>query len=228
MGYQRVQVGGTDKSSPKASVQVILRIKRALFWSLLEDDALHSQSAPHMVGRFLGCPCLQMTPIELSALFWRLSPTTGLDSQSSIRAVGALVTNDAVMQSCLTIRTPRPAMPPSADPCALCYSSFLRSTKFLWWVLPPLTLRRGCCPSSFPPPSLIFLLLFCLTVTRSSHHSRDPYAISIGELTDSFSSLRAAVRCGQEHLEAPHASLPAPLHLLGWIHLVTHVIPDRP
>src|SRR5436305_6516308 len=114
MGYQSVQVGGTDKSSPKASVQVILRIKRALSWSLLEDDALHSQSCPPHGGQVPWRSLSSVTPIELSALFWRLSPTTGHDSNLQFGAVGALVTNDAVVQSCLTIRTPRPALSPRA------------------------------------------------------------------------------------------------------------------
>src|SRR4051812_37442315 len=119
-------------------------------------------------------------------------------------------------------------MPPSAHPCALCHS-FMPTLNKVFVVGPSASdSPPWLLPFLFPTSSLIFLFLFCLTVTHSSHHSRNPYAISIGELRDSFSSIRATVRCGHEHLEPPHASLPAPLHLLGWIHLVTHVIPDCP
>lgn len=33
---------------------------------------------------------------------------------------------------------------------------------------------------------------------------------------------------GKNTESPPHSPLPAPLRLLGWIHLVTHVIPDCP
>jgi len=92
MGYQSVQVGSTDEPSPKASVQVILRIKRALSWSF-------HRRCPHMVGRCRGC----LTPVGSINAVWRPNPTTGLDSKSAIRAVSALVANDAVAQSCSTI-----------------------------------------------------------------------------------------------------------------------------
>src|SRR5271170_2675809 len=49
--------------------------------------------------------------------------------------------------------------------------------KVLWWVLPPLTVRHGCShlSSSHHVINLsLFSFSFVLTVTRSSHHFRDP------------------------------------------------------
>jgi hypothetical protein len=55
----------------------------------------------------------------------------------------------------------------------------LTLNKVLWWVLPPLTVRRGCWASSSHTVVnlflfFLFLFLFCLMVARSKHHSRDP------------------------------------------------------
>jgi hypothetical protein len=66
-------------------------------------------------------------------------------------------------------------------------------------------------------------------VTRSSHHSRDPMLFPLAGSQIPSLVLGPQFVAG-ENIESspPHSPLPAPLRLLGWIHLVTHVIPDCP
>ena len=143
--YQSVQVGGTDEPSPKASVQVILRIKRALSWSFAGGRCFASQSAPpHMAGRFRGLSLSPVTPVGVSALFgasapqWASTPSPQFGQSAPLRA------NHEVVQSTLDRWYATPGT------CALCHSSFPRSTKFCGGSLPPLTVRRGCLPFLFP------------------------------------------------------------------------------
>src|SRR5271156_6546908 len=92
---------------------------------------LHRKCPPH-AGQVPSLSSSPVMPVGLSALFGASAPQWASTPSPQFGQSAPLLANDAVLQSCLTIRTPRPAFARRALSCALCHSSFPRPTKVLW------------------------------------------------------------------------------------------------
>ena len=80
-------------------------------WSFSEGRCFASQGPPHGRADSVVLSLSPVTLVGISALFGAPAPQWAWTPSPPIPAVGALPANDAVVQSCLTVGTPRPALP---------------------------------------------------------------------------------------------------------------------
>jgi hypothetical protein len=146
-----MQVGGYRRAITQSKCSSNLENQKGTFLVfLLEDDALYRKCLPlHMAGRVPWLSLSPVTPVGLSVLFGALSPTICLDSKSTIRAVGALLANDAVVQSYPTHPYATPRLARRALRLAPFCHSFIPLAQQSF-VVGPSAVRRGYCPSSSP------------------------------------------------------------------------------